>query len=224
MDQRDIGARSALGERYPQRVQDEVCANCPPERSPSSGMSAEEDQPLGGLEINLWADDRRSTVLYGRWSIERREKQMKRLLAVSAAVCVAILVAATAALAAGPQPQSITCNGLGTIQIVTGPATGTQDNENVEVWGAARIVGGGTLIPTSFTFTAYDDTVDLLLFSGVSPKGSGNANQNQDTTTCVESQTTTLDQIWPPDAPLPDGAALSDTVTLSFSVNAIVKP
>jgi hypothetical protein len=60
--------------------------------------------------------------------------------------------------------------------------------------------------------------------AGVSPKGSGNANQNQDTTTCVESQTTTLDQIWPPDAPLPDGAALSDTVTLSFSVNAIVKP
>jgi hypothetical protein len=96
--------------------------------------------------------------------------------------------------------------------------------DHVEVWGAARIVGGGILIPTSFTFTAYDDTVDLLLFSGVSPKGSGNANQNQDTTTCVESQTTTLDQIWPPDAPLPDGAALSDTVTLSFSVNAIVKP
>jgi hypothetical protein len=188
-------------------------------------MSAEEDQPLGGLEINPWADGRRSTVLYGRCvkSKEGRNK-MKRLLATSAAVCVAILVAATAALAAGPQPQSITCNGLGTIQIVTGPATGTQDNENVEVWGAARIVGGGTLIPTNFTFTAYDDTVDLLLFSGVSPKGSGNANQNQDTTTCVESQTTTLDQIWPPDAPLPDGAALSDTVTLSFGVNAIVKP
>lgn len=150
---------------------------------------------------------------------------VKRFIAAVAAAAT-VMAVAVAGAGAAPQPQSFTCQGaLGTIQILVGPANGTQNNKNdITSWGAARVVGGGILIPTSFSFTIYDNTISQVLFSSTTAKGNGNANPNQTTTTCSQSQTTTLGAVFPPGTPLPTGASLSDTVTLTFSATVIVKP
>lgn len=144
---------------------------------------------------------------------------MKRFFAVFAAVVGVAVVAVGAGSAAPKQPQAFSCNGLGDIQLLTAPAYGADQS-----WGTAQIVGTGHLIPVSFEFSGYDTDANVLIFdSGPIVKGGGNANHNQQTTSCSQSQTGPLaDFLEPGDQP-PPGTDLSDMVTVTFSATAIVK-
>ncbi len=92
-------------------------------------------------------------------------------------------------------------------------------------WSTAKIVdgGSGTLIPTSFTFEAYDVTAGFTLFSGTQTKGGGHANLQQSPVYhCGQSQDGTLADFMEPGDELPPGAALTDKVTVIFSATAIL--
>jgi hypothetical protein len=93
-------------------------------------------------------------------------------------------------------------------------------------WGAAQVVSGGSGhgIPTSFTFSAFDNTVQRALpFGGSSVKGNGNANQNQTATTCQITQTRTLAQIVGPGFTPPLPFQLTDSVTVTNVVTVVVQ-
>jgi len=145
---------------------------------------------------------------------------MRGLIVAVAAGAVA-LFAVSSGVAAPPQPQTLTCQGgLGPIQILVGPANGADQS-----FGAARIVGGGHLIPVSFEFSAYDVTADMPLFdSGLIMKGNGNGNHNQSTVLCMSTETATLADFLQPGDTVPPGASLTDVVTFTIVANAIPKP
>jgi hypothetical protein len=143
---------------------------------------------------------------------------MKGLIVAAVTAAVA-LFAAGAGVAAPPQPQTLSCQGLGDVQILVGPANGADQS-----FGAARIVGDGHLIPVDFQFSAFDVTTNTPLFdSGLVSKGSGNGNHNQSTIFCSETETATLADFLDPGEPVPPGATLSDIVTFTIDVNAILK-
>ena len=58
-------------------------------------------------------------------------------------------------------------------------------------WGVGQVVAGGTghLVPTSFSGSLVDNAVNQTLFTFEQAKGGGNANHNQPTVTCTESET-----------------------------------
>jgi hypothetical protein len=119
----------------------------------------------------------------------------------------------------GQSLQPISCSGLGDLVIRT-----TENNSDGS-WSAAHIVdgGSGTLIPTSFTFTAYDETAGLLLFPAEAMlKGGGAANHQQGPVlSCVQSMEGSLaDFMEPGDTPAP-GTDPTDTVVVSFTVTAL---
>jgi hypothetical protein len=143
---------------------------------------------------------------------------MKRFTAAATA-CIAALVIVGAGAAAPPQPQTLTCEGSGDLQILVGPANGADQS-----FGAARVIGGGHLIPVSFEFSAYDVTADMPLFdSGLILKGRGNGNRNQATVHCASTETATLADFLQSGDTVPPGASLSDTVTFTIVANAIPK-
>jgi hypothetical protein len=159
---------------------------------------------------------------------------MRRLIATASVAAAAALSAAGVAgaaqpSAAGPQTMVLNCGGQA-LTILTAPAVGTQDKENVDVWGAGRIVAGGAghLIPVAFGFTAYDDTIGLQLFGSTDTKGEGNNAHNAQTVQCTQSETGTLADVFQTDTLPPElagtGAQLSDQVTLTFTVTAVAKP
>jgi hypothetical protein len=129
----------------------------------------------------------------------------------------ALLIGSTTAQAA-PSNQQLNCGG----QQLT---IRTSDNNSSDMggWSAAKIVSGGsgTLIPTTFDFSAYDDTAQQAIFNGVSVKGAGNANHNQQTVTCTQIETTTLGDLLQPGDQLPAGASLDDAVTVTLTVTAV---
>lgn len=145
---------------------------------------------------------------------------MKRILAAVVALSAAALIAAGAGSASPPQPQSLSCGGLGDLQILTPVANGADQN-----WGSARVVGDGHLTPVAFEFSAFDNTVGLPLFdSGLITKGGGNANHNQSTTTCTQEQTGTLaDFLQPGDQVPPPPFALTDSVTFTVWASVVTK-
>lgn len=144
---------------------------------------------------------------------------MKRVITVLAACAIALTAVGTS-VAAPPEPQPFNCSGLGNIQILVGPANGADTS-----FGAARIAGGGILIPVSFQFSAVNVTRNSTIFdSGLIAKGSGNGNRNQTTTACSLTDTGTLADFLEPGETVPPGSALTDTVTFTIAVNAIVKP
>lgn len=141
---------------------------------------------------------------------------MKRIITGNAAAAVACLAVAGGVSAARSAAMTLDCGGLGVVQVVTAVGGGKNDP-----WGAAQIVGGGHLIPTSFHFVAHDDALDADVYdSGVNAKGNGNANPNQPVTTCRASQTATLRELWGP-GELPPGASGDDQVTLTFTVTGV---
>lgn len=138
-------------------------------------------------------------------------------LAALAVVAAGSLLAAPAATAAqGDQP--LTCDGQ---DIVV--RTGDNHSSDRGGWGAAQIVEGwsGTLIPTSFEFSAYDDTLDQPIFSGTEVGGGGHAHGQQVTVTCTQESTATLGDLLEPGDEVPPGASLSDQVTFTLTVTAV---
>jgi hypothetical protein len=123
----------------------------------------------------------------------------------------------------GQTVQPFHCDGLGDLLI----RTNSNNSSESGGWSTAKIVdgGSGTLIPTSFTFQAYDETTQMELFSGTQVKGGGNANHQQGPVlNCSSSMTGTLQDFLEPGDELPPGAALTDTVTVTFSATAIHVP
>jgi hypothetical protein len=138
-------------------------------------------------------------------------------LALAGAGTVLAAPAATAA----QSDQPLTCDGQDIV-------VRTADNNSSDRggWSAAQIVegGSGTLVPTSFEFSAYDDTLDQSIFSGTQVSGGGHGHGNQETVTCTQVTTASLGDLLEPGDEVPPGASLSDEVTISLTVTAIVQP
>jgi hypothetical protein len=141
--------------------------------------------------------------------------------AAAAAIAALTLALPGTASAAGDAPAArgtmqFDCAGLGAVTIVTPPAAA---HEN---WSAAQIATGGHLVPVAFAYVVYDDTAGVTLDDETVTHAA--AHTHQPTTSCVFSQTAVLGDIAPPDIPVPQGVAPSDTVTSSVIVTAIIKP
>lgn len=127
-----------------------------------------------------------------------------------------VLAAPAATAAQGLQP--LTCDGQDIVVRV--PDNHSSDHGG---WSAAQVVdgGSGTLIPTSFTFSAYDVTQDHEIFSAVQPGGGGHKNNRQQTVTCTQTSTEVLADLLEPGDEVPPGASLDDVVTFSLTVVAV---
>ena len=140
-----------------------------------------------------------------------------RALTVAAAAAAAtILAGAVPAVAdSARQVQTFDCGGLGTVTVVSAPAT-AGDN-----WSAAQVLGGRTLVPVSFTYEITDTTLGVVL--NVDTVDHGAAHGNQSTITCSQNVTVTLADLLPvpPGVELPPGAAPTDAVQMSFVVSAV---
>lgn len=146
----------------------------------------------------------------------------------------AVLALATAALPAAaatsgePNPagngqslQLLSCAGVGDLLVRT-----NQDRSGDEGgWSTAHIVegGSGTLIPTSFTFSAYDETTGSELFPAhVAAKGDGSGNHTQGPVlTCTQTMEGPLSSLLDPGETPPPGVDPSDLVLLTFTVTAL---
>jgi hypothetical protein len=160
----------------------------------------------------------------------RKQQQARTAWRRAAGVAVAAGVAGLGAFAASPAYAANThveyfdCGGTATALVV-------HDTHSETSWGTGKIIdgGSGTLIPTSFTQSAYDDTYGDYLFApmGVA-KGGGDGNHQQDAITCTQSFSATLGDLLAQDgAPpfgLPEWAQPSDLVTLTFTVTAVPRP
>lgn len=141
--------------------------------------------------------------------------------AAATAACALGAVLGAGPAQAAPSTQQISCGD----QTLTIRVNNNHSSDNGG-WSAAQIMAGGTghLIPTSFTFSAYDVTTRTTLFSQTQPKGGGNGNQNQATISCSQTQTGVLADLLSPGDAIPPGATLTDIVTTSFTVTAVHKP
>ncbi len=119
----------------------------------------------------------------------------------------------------GQSVQPFSCDGLGDLMI----RTNNSHSSDSGGWSSAKIVSGagGTLIPVSFTFSAYDVTTGTDLFSFTQVKGGGNANQQQMTYHCYQTMTGTLADLMEPGDEVPPGADPTDMVTATFSAEAV---
>jgi len=147
----------------------------------------------------------------------RRSNRIGTAVAAFAVAAAGSVLAAPAATAAqGEQP--LTCDGHDIVVL-----TGNNNSSDRGGWGAAQIVQGwtGTLIPTSFGFSAYDVTQDLPIFSGSQVSGGGHGHGNQATVTCTQVTTGTLGDMLEPGDQLPPGTDAGDTVTFTLTVTAI---
>jgi hypothetical protein len=128
----------------------------------------------------------------------------------------AVLIAPIAQ--AAPQLQQLTCDGQ---QITL--RTNDDHSSDMGGWSAAKVVAGGsgTLIPTVFDFSAYDDTIGQSIFEGTQLKGAGHANHRQSTVTCTQTETATLGDLLDPGDELPPGASLDDEVTITLTATAV---
>jgi hypothetical protein len=141
-----------------------------------------------------------------------------------ALVAAVALIATSAAMATKGQ-DFVTCdNGK------SYPITVTQQpTENSVGWGVGRIGNGDHLIPTSFSGTIYDNSIDQTLDTFSQAKGNGNGQHNQAQLNCQQPpQTGTLSDFLGGE-PLPPewallGAQLSDEITVTFTVTAVQKP
>jgi hypothetical protein len=134
-----------------------------------------------------------------------------------------LVVGTVAALpaSAAPSTQTLDCGSAGTLLV----RTNTNNSSDNGGWSVAQVLPGGSghLIPTSFVFSAYDDTTQQPLFSFTQPKGNGHANHNQQTVFCSSTQTGVLADLLDPGEQPPPGAALTDIVTVTFGATAVPK-
>jgi hypothetical protein len=136
-----------------------------------------------------------------------------------AASTMLIGMASAQAAQGGLQEQSLTCTNGQQLTIVTN----NSHSSDMGGWEAVKVVSGGWghLIPTSFTFTAFDNTTNQLIFTGTQVKGGGHANGNRPTVTCNQSQTATLADLLQPGDEVPPGASLTDQATFTISATAV---
>ena len=143
----------------------------------------------------------------------------------SSVAVAAVTIAAGAGLAglAGPahaaqSTLAITCDGQPlTVRV------NTNNSSEHGGWGVGQIVAGGTghLVPTAFSGSLVDNAINQTLFTFAQAKGGGNANHNQPTVTCTQSETGVLgDFLNPGDTP-PPGTSVSDPVTFTLTVTAV---
>jgi hypothetical protein len=144
-------------------------------------------------------------------------------VAAAAGVAAGAALAASPAYAANTSVEYFDCGGTPTPLVV-------HETHSENTWGTGKLVdGSGTLIPTSFTQSAYDETYGAYLFEPMGiAKGGGHGNHQQDVITCTESFTATLAELLAqegaPPSGLPDWAQPSDLVTLTFTVTAVPRP
>ncbi len=143
----------------------------------------------------------------------------------STAAVAALTIAAGAGLAglAGPAHAAqttlpITCDG----QQLTVRVNTNHSSQNGG-WGVGQVVAGGTghLVPTSFSGSLVDDAIHQTLFSFEQAKGGGNANHNQSTVTCTQSQAGVLGDFLDAGDTPPPGTSVSDPVTFTLTVIAV---
>ena len=140
-------------------------------------------------------------------------------LGVAGALAVSTGMVATPAFAAQSEQQFM-CDG----QAVTIRVNDNHSGQNGG-WGAG-IVDSGILIPTSFTFSAYDTTADMPLFPAETAwKGMGHANHNQQTISCSQVMSDTLANLVAQDGAPPEGlpewASMDDVITITMTVTAV---
>jgi hypothetical protein len=153
---------------------------------------------------------------------------MRKSFRVSGSLGAIVFVGASAAALLGASPagaaqsqQTLTCDGQHLV-------VSTNNNNSSEMggWSAAKIVSGGsgTLIPTSFSGGAFDQTVGQPIFHFSQIKGNGNGNHNQPTVTCTQVETGTLSDFVDPGQAPPPGTSLDDQVTFTLTAIAVHQP
>lgn len=128
-----------------------------------------------------------------------------------------VLVAAPHAFAA-MSTQQITC-GSDVFTIRTNNNNSSQNGG----WSVGQVVGQPGLhgIPVSFSGEAIDTTTDTTLFQFSQVKGDGNANQNQQVTTCTQTLTGTVSQLF---GPPPPGINGDDNGVFNLAIEVVIKP
>ena len=148
-------------------------------------------------------------------------RSFTRVAAASSAVVTAALVVTGAGMATRGS-DFVTCNDGSSY-----PITVTQQpSDNSVGWGVGTISGGDHLIPTSFSGTFHDDTLDVTLDSFAQAKGNGNGQHNQTQLTCsTPSETGTVGDFLGDEPLRPDwadlGVQLTDQLTASFTVTGV---
>jgi len=138
------------------------------------------------------------------------------VVGTTVAALVGGLLLAAAPAGAAQSTQEVTCAGT-TFTVRTNNNNSSENGG----WGAAQLVGErGHGIPTSFSGTAFDNTTNTTLFSFSNTKGGGNANQNQPQTSCNETLTGTVDEVF---GGAPPGVNPDDLVTFTLTISVVIK-
>ena len=141
----------------------------------------------------------------------------------STAAVAALTIAAGAGLAglAGPAHAAqttipITCNNGEQLTV----RVNTNHSSDHGGWGVGQVVVGGTghLVPTEVSGSLVDNAINQTLFTFDQAKGGGNANHNQPTITCTQSETGVLGDFLNPGETPPPGTSVSDPVTFNLTV------
>ncbi|HZC70946.1 MAG TPA: hypothetical protein VE442_09645 [Jatrophihabitans sp.] len=142
-------------------------------------------------------------------------------VATLAGTASALLIDACVAQAApgGLQEQPLSCDNGQQITVLTN----VNNSSDMGGWGAVQVVSGGsgTLIPTTFDFSAFDDTIQAAIFDGTEVKGGSHGNHNRPTVTCSDLQPATLGDLLGPSDEAPPGASLTDHVTITITATAV---
>jgi len=129
-----------------------------------------------------------------------------------------LLLAAPDAIAA-MSTQQVTCgNTVYTIR------TNNNNSSQNGGWSVGQVVGeqpGLHGIPVSFAGEAIDTTTNTTLFQFNQVKGGGNANQNQQVTTCTQTLTGTVSQLFGPPPPNVNG---DDSAVFNLTIGVVIKP
>ncbi|SDB83465.1 hypothetical protein GA0111570_104144 [Raineyella antarctica] len=116
---------------------------------------------------------------------------MKKILAAAALAAVPLMAAGVPAHAApsyqpnragnGVTQMTLECDNGQTVDVLVAG----NHSSDMGGWAAARVVGDGVLLPTSFTFALVDlNDPATPLWQGVQAKGGGKAQSRQQTITC----------------------------------------
>ena len=142
-------------------------------------------------------------------------------IATSAAAVGALFIGVSTAQAAqgGLQEQALSCDNGQVLTVMTN----VNNSSDMGGWEAVKVVSGGSgrLIPTAFEFSAYDDTIQTSIFDGTEVKGGGNAQHNQTTVTCSDSEHALLGDLLQPGDEIPPGASLTDQITFTITATAV---
>ncbi len=150
----------------------------------------------------------------------RQQMAVVGIAAAAAAGTVAVPAYAENPAGLGQYTDTYQCDGVGDVAIRTNSTRSEMS------WGAGKIVSGGsgTLVPTSFTFSAYDETTGAYLFEPETmSKGNGTTGPGGDLWTCHQSMTGTLADLAEPGEELPPGVDPTDVITVTFGVTAVHK-